>query len=252
MPNFLYVDNSNVWIEGMHVAAVAAGTAPDIWTAQQGNITAPWSFDFGRLSISPGVRRTTLAGRYCMAAARQRTTRFGPPLSGKASRSCLRSQRGQQGEEDRHADHRGHDRRLVRTDEARTGRAPPRRGRQGLRASHRRSSAKRKFTVHVVFWGHAARELTDVATKFIALDPYLEHLRRTVVSRRGGPPWCWFQNVPTQPDRPRRTGCGVSSRVLGSRGVCGLLRWATSAPGGLRISCSASELPRVSWAAAAG
>ena len=54
MPNFLYVDNSNVWIEGMHVAAVAAGTAPDIWTAQQGRITAPWSFDFGRLFYFAG------------------------------------------------------------------------------------------------------------------------------------------------------------------------------------------------------
>ncbi|MGH7393491.1 MAG: hypothetical protein ACREM3_29155 [Candidatus Rokuibacteriota bacterium] len=38
MPNFLYIDNSNVWIEGMHVAAVAAGTAPDIWTAQHGTL----------------------------------------------------------------------------------------------------------------------------------------------------------------------------------------------------------------------
>jgi hypothetical protein len=28
--NFLYVDNSNVWIEGMHVAPVATGIAPDI------------------------------------------------------------------------------------------------------------------------------------------------------------------------------------------------------------------------------
>ena len=31
MANFLYVDNSNVWIEGMHVAAVKSGMAPDIW-----------------------------------------------------------------------------------------------------------------------------------------------------------------------------------------------------------------------------
>jgi len=30
----------------------------------------------------------------------------------------------------------------------------------------------------VVFWNHAARELKDVATKFVSLDPYLEHLRK--------------------------------------------------------------------------
>ena len=37
---------------------------------------------------------------------------------------------------------------------------------------------KRKIPVHVVFWEHAARELKDAATKFISLDPYLEHLAR--------------------------------------------------------------------------
>ncbi len=33
MANFLYVDNSNVWIEGMHVAAAVRGLAPDVWSA---------------------------------------------------------------------------------------------------------------------------------------------------------------------------------------------------------------------------
>jgi len=37
---------------------------------------------------------------------------------------------------------------------------------------------KRGIPVHVVFWGHAARELKEAATKFINLDPYLEHLAR--------------------------------------------------------------------------
>ncbi|MCX8519002.1 MAG: NYN domain-containing protein, partial [Methylophilaceae bacterium] len=36
---------------------------------------------------------------------------------------------------------------------------------------------KRNINVHVVFWGHAARELKDVATKFIPLDKFLNHLR---------------------------------------------------------------------------
>jgi deoxycytidylate deaminase len=37
---------------------------------------------------------------------------------------------------------------------------------------------KRGIPVHVVFWGHAARELKEVATKFINLDQYLDHLNR--------------------------------------------------------------------------
>jgi hypothetical protein len=31
--NLLYVDNSNVWIEGMHVSAVESGMAPNVWSA---------------------------------------------------------------------------------------------------------------------------------------------------------------------------------------------------------------------------
>jgi hypothetical protein len=32
--SFVYVDNSNVWIEGMRVSAVQRGLAPDMWVAQ--------------------------------------------------------------------------------------------------------------------------------------------------------------------------------------------------------------------------
>jgi uncharacterized LabA/DUF88 family protein len=35
----------------------------------------------------------------------------------------------------------------------------------------------RDIVVHVVFWSHAARELKEVASKFIDLDPYLDHLK---------------------------------------------------------------------------
>jgi hypothetical protein len=36
--NLLYVDNSNVWIEGMHVAAAKNGLAPSVWDAQPAKI----------------------------------------------------------------------------------------------------------------------------------------------------------------------------------------------------------------------
>lgn len=48
--NCLYVDNSNVWIEGMHVSAAQIGLAPDIWSAQDAKICDyGWKIDFGRL-----------------------------------------------------------------------------------------------------------------------------------------------------------------------------------------------------------
>src|SRR5215213_5494632 len=50
MANYLYVDNSNVWIEGMHVSAVAKGIAPEIWSALQNKICDyDWKIDFGKL-----------------------------------------------------------------------------------------------------------------------------------------------------------------------------------------------------------
>ncbi|MDA7956748.1 MAG: NYN domain-containing protein [Gammaproteobacteria bacterium] len=50
MAEFVYVDNSNVFIEGKRVKAVATGRAPNIYVAQNENITDPsYKIDFGRL-----------------------------------------------------------------------------------------------------------------------------------------------------------------------------------------------------------
>ena len=68
MANLLYVDNSNVWIEGMHVAAYQSGMAPDIWTAVKGGICDHnGKIDFGKLfsfagGNKPDVRKAALFG----------------------------------------------------------------------------------------------------------------------------------------------------------------------------------------------
>jgi hypothetical protein len=49
MTLYVYVDNSNIWIEGQRIQAVRQGLAPDIRAALRQNITAPWTYDFGRL-----------------------------------------------------------------------------------------------------------------------------------------------------------------------------------------------------------
>jgi uncharacterized LabA/DUF88 family protein len=46
---FVYVDNSNVWIEGQHVQAVRLGLAADPADAARRRITPRWAYDFGRL-----------------------------------------------------------------------------------------------------------------------------------------------------------------------------------------------------------
>jgi len=50
MPKFVYVDNSNIWIEGQRVSAVDLGMAPNIFDAMN-NRTLDYSYrlDFGKL-----------------------------------------------------------------------------------------------------------------------------------------------------------------------------------------------------------
>src|SRR5438445_2602026 len=55
---YVYVDDSNIWIEGQRIQAVRTGLAPDIRAALERKITAPWTYDFGRLYgllCPPGV-----------------------------------------------------------------------------------------------------------------------------------------------------------------------------------------------------
>lgn len=47
---FVYVDYSNVWIEGMRVSGVRRGIAPDAFAAMRDHVTdQSWRLDFGRL-----------------------------------------------------------------------------------------------------------------------------------------------------------------------------------------------------------
>ncbi|HOF37672.1 MAG TPA: NYN domain-containing protein [Dermatophilaceae bacterium] len=50
MALFVYVDNSNVWIEGMRMSAVRKGMATSLHDAMTRHITdQTWTYDFGRL-----------------------------------------------------------------------------------------------------------------------------------------------------------------------------------------------------------
>lgn len=176
--NLLYVDNSNVWIEGMHVAAVRNGKAPDIWTAMDSKICDyDWSIDFGKLFAFAGgqeaeVRKAALFGSrppkndsLWAAAERQgfEVVVYDRNVAGKEKKIDTDIVATMM-EDSYELYQRGDEITLVAGD-----------------ADYVPAIEKLKtrgIPVHVVFWGHASRELREAATRFVDLDPYLDHLAR--------------------------------------------------------------------------
>lgn len=70
MTLYVYVDNSNLWIEGMRVSAVRKGMAADATEAMNKKITdQSWTYDFGKLyrAICPD---TEMIGRSILFGSR--------------------------------------------------------------------------------------------------------------------------------------------------------------------------------------
>lgn len=174
MANYLYVDNSNVWIEGMHVSAVQNGHAPDIWTALDNKICDySYKIDFGRLFEFAGGAKAQV-GRAVLFGSR-------PPKNDSLWAS---------------AKARGfevvvHDRN-VRNREKKVDTSivtemvsdsfqhmNPRQDEITLVAGDAdyvptiESLRKRGFTVDVVFWDHASSELKRAASRFVSLNKHL-------------------------------------------------------------------------------
>lgn len=176
MPNFLYVDNSNVWIEGMHVAAVQSGLAPDIWTAQREKICEyGWKLDFGRLYEFAGG---DAAGRAVLFGSRPPANDSLWKVAENRGFEVLvydRSIRNKEKKVDTSistemvAD--SYERMDVTSDEITlvAGDSDYVPTVEKLRS--------RGIPVYVAFWDHASRELKEAATRFISLNPYLDHLR---------------------------------------------------------------------------
>jgi uncharacterized LabA/DUF88 family protein len=178
MPNFLYVDNSNVWIEGMHVSAVAHGIAPDIWSALKHRICDyNWKIDFGKLHEFAGGQASDV-GRAVLYGSR-------PPandsLWGIAERKGFEVV-----VHDRNVANREKkiDTNIVTDIVADSFELMnPKDDEITLVAGDGdyvptiERLRKRGFEFHVVFWDHASRELKAAASKFISLNPYLEFLR---------------------------------------------------------------------------
>ena len=173
--NFIYVDNSNVWIEGMHVATVASGLASDIQAAMSDNVCDyEWKLDFGRLYQFAGG---DTAGRAVLFGSR-------PPAN-----DSLWTVAKNRGFEVIVYD------RSIRNKEKKVDTSV---ATEIMADSYERMASGRDevtlvagdgdyvptvenlrgrgFSVFVAFWDHASRELKESASSFISLNPYLDHL----------------------------------------------------------------------------
>lgn len=179
MANLLYVDNSNVWIEGMHVSAVEKGLAPDVWAAAQNKICDyDWQLDFGKLFGFAGgdasdVKKAMLFGSrppkndsLWVAAERKgfEVVVYDRNKAGKEKKidtdivACMIED--------------SYEVLVVGEDEVTlvSGDADYVPAIEKLK--------RRKISVNVVFWDHAARELKDAANKFVSLNEYLWLIKR--------------------------------------------------------------------------
>lgn len=176
MANFLYVDNSNVWIEGMRVSAVSKSMVPDIWSAiKYGTLDYTWKIDFGKLHEFAGGDDI---GRAVLYGSR-------PPAN-----DSLWSIAKKKGFEvivhDRNVANREKkiDTTIVR-DITKDSYEHMKPGEDEITLVAGDSDyvpivedlVARGFKFDVAFWDHGSHELRDTCTTFISLNKYLDHLR---------------------------------------------------------------------------
>jgi hypothetical protein len=179
MANYLYVDNSNLWIEGMRVSAVAKGSAPDIWSAQQQNICDhDWRLDFGKLYEFAGGTATEV-GRAVLYGSR-------PPANDSLWETAKRKgfevivhDRNAQNKEKKidtnlTADVISDSYELM--DKLRDEVTIVSGDKDYVPAVEK--LVKRGFNVYVLFWDHAAKELKAAATRFVSLNQQLSLLNK--------------------------------------------------------------------------
>ncbi len=178
MAELVYVDNSNIFIEGKRVKAVDSGLAMNIYDAMNNRILEQsYKIDFGRLhDFVAGTDKTEI--KRCMLFGSK------PPSSDtiwriakKAGFEVITEDRNVANKEKkidtgivfamtkdayRIVDKSSDTITLVAGD---ADFVPP-----------VRDLVEDGYNVEVVFWEHAAKELQEVCSKFINLNPSLDHL----------------------------------------------------------------------------
>lgn len=177
MASLVYVDNSNVWIEGMHVSAVKNGLALNVYDAAANKICDyNWKFDFGKLLHFAGGEKDNI----------KRAMLFGSrPPQNDSLWDIARKNGFEVIAYDRNIRNRE---KKIDTDIVSTM----------IEDSYEivdklvdeivlvagdkdyipaiEKLQKRSIRVVLCFWGHAAQELIDVVDEYYNLDDYLDYL----------------------------------------------------------------------------
>jgi uncharacterized LabA/DUF88 family protein len=182
MKNFVYVDNSNIYIEGCRISAVRRalpGAATLVEAMSNRFVDTSWQLDYGRLyefacgdsatigaatlwgSPPPGDSFWTMVERFGF-----KVTRYGRSFAGKEKKVDVAIAHAMTKDAYSGLVQRGEDEMTLIAGDS--DYVPVL---QDLR--------KEGFAVHVVFWNHAAREVREAATKFVSLDPYFGLLTRS-------------------------------------------------------------------------
>lgn len=183
MGSFVYVDNSNVWIEGMHVSAVSKGIAKDLNQALQNRICDyDWVYDFGKLLEFAGGTKEEIS----------RAILFGsrPPVNDSLWQIARKK-----GFEVKTEDRNYYTNREKKIDsgictiimEDSYTIINPKKDEVVLVAGDRdyvptgESLKKRGILFSVCFWDHASQELKEVADNFHSLNKYLTYLALKII-----------------------------------------------------------------------
>jgi uncharacterized LabA/DUF88 family protein len=175
MTNYIYVDNSNIYIEGCRIQAVKTGLAKNIFDAMNNEIVDhSWNLDYGRLyeffcepgdvarlwgSPPPGdsfwemIKRKGWDVKIYEKNIRNREKKVDVAIGYAMSKDAFT--------------------RVDKKKDAMTLVAGDKDYEPAI--SDLRAEG---FNVEVAFWGHAARELRNAAAKFIDIDQYHDHITR--------------------------------------------------------------------------
>ena len=179
MAEYIYVDNSNLYIKGRRVSAVANGTATNIFEAMNNDV-----LDHG-YTISFGKLHQFLTGEDLSKIKRAALFGSRPPPNDSIWQYAKKAG-FELHLEDRNIKNKE---KMIDTGLATLITKDAYKGGDSVRDVFVLVSGDRDFLptvrtlredgfcVEVVFWNHAAKELKEAATKFISLDEHLEYLR---------------------------------------------------------------------------
>lgn len=178
MADWIYVDNSNVFIEGQRVSAVHRGFVPTIWDALDNRVLDPsYRMSFGKLYKFVAGEDVSVTARAMLFGSRPPQNDAIWQIAENAGFEVVVQDRNYANKEKKI------DTGIV----AAMTRDAYRSAKPGdvftiVSGDNDYVPAVEQlredgFQIDVVFWSHAGRELREIASNFIALDPHLDNLR---------------------------------------------------------------------------